>query len=465
MRFYGFLTGSSRNKIKITLFFGMILFFTGTVLAPNPAAAQIPKEYQKKFAEMRPKIDKNIEKYRKGNFHLVLVDEKGKPFSNAAIDVRQQSHSFKFGCNILVLGQKKRKNQLYEEEFLRLFNLATTTFCCSVYHPSPDQFLFGEKDQDIWRRPQPDRVLAFCQKHGIEMKGQPLIAGSWHPKWMPADREEAKKEYRKWMKAVADHYQNRVGIYDVVNEAYLHKSPSFSLYEKNLDYVSWAFQEAQKLFPKDVLLEINEATSEAHNPNLYLKLLKKMRSEGAEFDSIGFQFHLFTKASFQGHLNGHYLSMESLPGIYRQYCELNVPMFITEITVPSTLGKTLSEGEAIQATVLDHLYRLWFSIPNMAGIVYWNLCDGAAWKSEGKVQAGLLDGEMREKPAYQALYQLIRREWNTQLQVKSSAKGEIDFRGFYGKYLFLSSDGNKTKIGEFDLSKEGSVRVIMKESE
>ncbi len=46
----------------------------------------------------------------------------------------------------------------------------------------------------------------------------------------------------------------------------------------------------------------------------------------------------------------------------------------------------------------------------------------------------LLDGDLREKPSYQVLYQLIHREWRTELTLKTDENGEASFRGYYGIY-------------------------------
>ena len=37
-------------------------------------------------------------------------------------------------------------------------------------------------------------------------------------------------------------------------------------------------------------------------------------------------------------------------------------------------------------------------------------------------------------PSYQVLYQLIHREWRTELTLKTDENGEASFRGYYGIY-------------------------------
>ena len=139
---------------------------------------------------------------------------------------------------------------------------------------------------------------------------------------------------------------------------------------------------------------------------------------------------------------------------YDKFAQLGLPLFITEITIPSTLEQG-EAGEEIQAEVLTNLYRLWFGMSNMAGIVYWNLPDGRAWKQEGLLKAGLLDEDLQEKPAYQALDRLINHEWRTRLTAKTDSQGKARFRGFYGKYRVAVTIGSRSQQFEIDLCKKG----------
>ena len=61
---------------------------------------------------------------------------------------------------------------------------------------------------------------------------------------------------------------------------------------------------------------------------------------------------------------------------------------------------------------------------------------------------------MREKPAYQALYQLIKREWNTQARVTSDERGQAAFRGFYGTYDVTATAGDKAQTFELALTRD-----------
>ena len=96
-------------------------------------------------------------------------------------------------------------------------------------------------------------------------------------------------------------------------------------------------------------------------------------------------------------------------------------------------------GDEVQAEIARNLYRLWFSHPKAMGITWWNVVDGGAAPGEPSF-SGLYDKDMKPKPAYRALDQLINREWKTRLTLKAGEDGRVKFRGFKGNYRLTWTD-------------------------
>ena len=174
----------------------LIIFFVCSFVYPvfsygQTIQSSIPEAYRTEWSALRPKLDANIEKYRKGDAIIELVDEKGNPIKKASIDIKQKNHDFIFGCNSFVIGQLGDMNEDYEHEFAKLFNLATTTFCFGDYCSELGKYRFGPEAEDVWRRPVPDKIVDFGKKYGIKLKGQPLLKDSHFPEWgkgMSADQ-------------------------------------------------------------------------------------------------------------------------------------------------------------------------------------------------------------------------------------------------------------------------------------
>jgi GH35 family endo-1,4-beta-xylanase len=150
----------------------------------------------KEDAEIDFKIKYGTEMYRKGFGHITLVDSDGNELSAAGIKLKQKSHEYKFGCNAFMLGSfpDAERNQRYEEEFASLFNLAVLPFYWSWIEPEKGKPRFSDDGNFVYRRPAPDRVLEFCNKHNITPKGHPLC---WHHRLVarlrPQERRQAKR--------------------------------------------------------------------------------------------------------------------------------------------------------------------------------------------------------------------------------------------------------------------------------
>ena len=238
-------------KISIKSIF--IATIVAWLLSTETAEADIPENYLKRWNDpsIQKRIDEGIEKNRKGDASVQIVDSKGRPVSDAKVKITQKTHAFLFGCNIFVLGQMKQKNQAYEDSFLELFNFATVPFYWSELEPEQGKPRFAEGSKYIWRRPPPDRIVAFAKKHGLALKGHPLLWHSLNPKWMPKETRELEQLYIKRFKQIAHRYGKEIPLWDCVNESLVCHAdyPFYSKEGKNYPaYVPWAFAEAHKIF-------------------------------------------------------------------------------------------------------------------------------------------------------------------------------------------------------------------------
>ncbi len=438
--------------------FWIALFLAGGMLGVSvaPGTAADLEWYRKAWSDpaLVNKIEANIQRYRQQEAVVELVSAQGQPIAGATLEIQQKTHAFLFGCNAFVLGQLGEKSAKYEEMFARLLNFATVPFYWEGTEPTQGELRYQEGSRDIWRRPPPDRFLPFAKKYGITLKGHPLLWHSLNPPWIPKDPEELKKLYQKRFAEIADRYAPSILIWDVVNES-LVCSKSYPLYSPERDYVAWAFQEAHRVFRPENILMINEVQSVSHagigEKNAYFRQVRTLLDQGIKIEGIGFQFHFFSGDALQNLLQGKVYPPDQLMKVYESFCELELPLYITEITIPTTV----ENGLEVQAEVLRNLYRLWFSIPRMAGITYWNLADGTAYKNENTAMAGLVDKELNPKPAYLALERLIHQDWKTRLTATTDGGGKVVFRGFRGQYTIRVKAGDLVREFEIELTPEG----------
>ena len=437
-------------------------------LRGGAARAGVPEPYRKLWSDpaTAQRIGQNIEKHRKGDATIEVAGPDGQAVEGALLEVRQETHEFLFGCNAFVLGQldSPEKNRKYEAAFVRLFNFATVPFYWEGTEPSQGELRYAEGSRDVWRRPPADRHIPFARKHGITLKGHPLLWHAYNPPWLPKDAEALKKLYQKRFAEIAGRYAKDIKIWDVVNES-LCCPKSYPLYSPDRSYVGWAFREAAPLFRPDNLLMINEvnfSNCSVGEKNPYYRQVKQLLAEGVGVKGIGFQFHFFSAEALRKSLADPGYAPRNLLDAYDSFAAFGLPLFVTEITIPTPPD----DGQAAQAELVGDFYRLWFSVPQMAGITWWNLGDGTAVKGENKAQGGLLDEDLEPKESYRVLDRLINQEWKTRLTGKTGPRGEFRFRGFYGKYTVKVTAHGRSQEFQIDLAKGGRTthKLTLKES-
>ena len=117
--------------------------------------------------------------------------------------------------------------------------------------------------------------------------------------------------------------------------------------------------------------------------------------------------HLFNPKQCLDIANGkNFRTPEYMRKLLRSRSTLNRPIHMSEITVTSPDNN--ERGLMIQAIITRNYYRLWFSMEKVMGITWWNTVDGCGFKGE-PVVSGIFTRDMKEKPVYWALDELINR--------------------------------------------------------
>jgi len=171
-----------------------------TILPPEGAASptliddagEWQAEMGKREEEIVAATRQAIERNRKSDAVVRVVDAAGKPVAGARISLTQTGHEFLFGCNIYGFAiSAQALNAAYKERFAEMFNYATVGFYWRWYEEQR-----GKPNYEYT-----DKVVAWCVEHGVRMKGHPLLWGdeAGIPKWSngqppPADRQQRVKE-------------------------------------------------------------------------------------------------------------------------------------------------------------------------------------------------------------------------------------------------------------------------------
>jgi len=419
-------------------------------------------EEHKEYTEKR--VSEGIEKYRKGDAEIIVTDKNGKPLTDIKIRAVQKSHEFKFGANLFMLDEleTEEKNEKYKKYFADVFNMATLPFYWSTLEPERNKPRYDKNSPKIYRRPAPDLCIEFCEKNGIEPREHALAYEAFFPTWLyDASVSEIKEALEKRYKEISERYADKIPTIEVTNEMDWDRGKT-SFYDEP-DYVEWCFKLAEKYFPNNQLV-INEHTGSCWGDwcrptDKYYAYTEANMLKGARIDAIGMQYHLFNRREQEYEKTRHTLNPLNLYKHMDLYSNFGKPLQITEVTVPAYSWE--AEDEEIQAEIIEKLYSIWFSHPNVEQIIYWNLADGYAHLPNPSLEAikasqgdmtvgenyyhgGLLRFDFSPKPAYFKIKHLIQERWHTEANLVTNQNGRCSFRGFYGEYeLEIEANGER----------------------
>ena len=378
-----------------------------------------------------------IEKVRKGDGSVLVLDENNVPVRGARVYYEQQSHDFLFGTNLALLAKNgpTAVNQEWAEACSALFNYGTAPFFWDSYEAAQ-----GKTSATMLKM-----IAEWAEKKGITVKGHPLIWAESVPAWAPLPADDMQKAQEKRVKETVAEFCGMIDYWDVVNE------PTMGARVNNplgnwmasrtpvvvcSDALAWARSEC----PTSTLI-VNDFRTDQD----YRDLLQGIIRQKGKFDAIGIQSHMH---------RGNW-PLYQVWDICERFKYFDVPIHFSEVTVLSGSPKTgisseqpsewpsTPAGEIEQADYVEKFYTMLFSHPSVQAITWWDLSDYGAWQG---APAGLLRQDMSRKPAYKRLLDLIRNKWWSRGDTYTGDDGIARMRGFYGTYkIIVEKEGKRTE--------------------
>ena len=412
------------------------------------------------------KIARDIEENRKGQFVLSFQNKNGEELSDVHVKVKQKKHAFKFGCGAFYLDQfeDEERRSLYRERFKELFNYAVVPFYWDTLEPEQGKPRFAVDSPFISRRPPIDTVMQFCEENKIRAKGHCLVYNSFQPKWISDDNEVLKRQITKRIQEIAEKYGDRIFDFDVINEMItVYKNAYPGNGARNLqitdepDHEKWAFDLCRRYLP-NANLYWNEGMHETFGAHykgfrsFYYLMIEKMLREGVSINGLGMQYHAYAPKETADIKLAQECNPLRILDVLERYGDFKLPIHISEVSIPSYSNE--SYDEELQAALTERLFKLWFSSKYCESIVWWNLCDNTAYKTENAYHSGLLRYDCTEKPVYNTLRNLINREWNTTFE--DTVTGQLRFSGFYGEYDIEAEYQGKKSVTTVNLTRDNT---------
>jgi len=389
----------------------------------------------------------DIEKYRKGNAILQLVDENGKPIEDVNVTISQLTHDFLFG---VLMPEPLRSCW---SDAAELFREAGINYGLLELHWGQTEPSLGE-----YRLPYTLSEVDRLRKMGLRVGAEGLICleppNVWETGLLNLGFEQLKGKIYEHVYKLVSEYSDYVDYWTVVHGAdSAGTSLGFSreqvtdLIKAGVAAVRTADPTAQILVSvchicgwdtsEWLILTYGEYTIDPYT------FLSNLDEYGIDHDGIVLSLSYCTLyelppefGSFGGRFPLPFRDLASISRILDWYATLSEPIQITEFHVPGNFASNLgywhrrSWDEKLKAEWIWKSFTIAFSKPFIKEMLYWCAIDA----DYQKANRGLLDVTCSPREAYYMLKRLITENWTTHLHMKTDVNGQIEFRGFAGDY-------------------------------
>ena len=387
-------------------------------------------------AAWRQAAAERIDKYRKGNLSVQVVDSNGRPVADVVVHARMTRHAFAFGSVYnanLVAGSLSHTADaaVYRNKFLQFFNTGVDEL--------REKWPWWEDPAD--HLPAIDSVQ-WMRQHNVDVRGHVMVWPSWRK--TPPDLKAFAKDPDALRQRVIDHiddvgrtFKGQVAEWDVVNEP-INNNDLLNILGEGV-MADW-FKEAHRVAP-DARLYLNEAgvpnsiPSDARYDKFYHNI-EVIQKGGGPIGGI----------AMQGHFGWTMNSPEQLLGIYDRFSHFGLPIRLTELDIDVS-------DPALQYDYMRDVLTATFSHPSVNGILNWSFWAGASWKP----QAALFDKDWHPTAAGRAWTDLINHAWWTDAEGKTAADGTFQCRGFLGDYQITVQQNGKTETTSARLGPDSPV--------
>lgn len=391
-----------------------------------------------------------IPQVRKGMMSLRVVDQQGNELPNQQVHAKLLRHDFRFS-SFFIADTEWMPTDQRNQKFLELFNSGTVDF---IWH--------------VEGRSVP-RQVQFFQDNGIKnILGHTLLWGlaqnNGHPPNWSSMTDSQKQQWAKgWISSAITTWAGKVDHWDVVNEPSWTTAAFFGYTTKG-DWIRDMLDTAIATDPNGVY-RINEFGPTAPNNgspdvngNLWFFDLMKNELADPKYDNV--RIGIQTKM-----MNGDRLDLDKFSQVLDKYSEIGKKITLTEMSVPRS-GRITSGWKAgldwwppswnywSEAEQADYVKKLWtiaFSKDKLAGITYWPLTDR---DPESLGNSGLLNDDFTHRPAFDALLQLLKQDWHTEVLDVTDANGVLGLNAFYGDYDVVVSYNGQDYSSEVFFSKD-----------
>lgn len=386
-------------------------------------------------AAWRTAAQQRIEKIRKGNLNVRVVDENGQPVRDATVHVNMLEHAFGFGS---AMRARALIGQWSGDDAQQYVQTAEQNFNWGVLENWMKWIRYSQPDVPA----EAQAAVTWMRDRNWQVRGHAMIWPSWrrNPKALAKlqnDPSALRQAVAEHIRQIGEDFAGELVAWDVINEPFKnHQIMDILGDEVMADWFKIARQADPhaQLFVNDNGLLSNPAR---RNPKVayYLDLIDMLRNHDAEVDGIG----------MQGHFAWSLTDMDRLLEVCDLFADKGVRIHVTEFDV------TLNDEE-LQARYTRDFLTAMFSHPAVDAILLWGFWEGAHWKPE----AAMFRKDWTIKPNGKVWRELTRKTWWTDETKQTNADGRCEFRGFLGDYEITATVDGREVHRNITLTHDGS---------
>ncbi|HEX3357024.1 MAG TPA: endo-1,4-beta-xylanase [Tepidisphaeraceae bacterium] len=429
-----FRVGYDRQTIEIASI-QIVNYGNGATLEDLPRA-RVSYGGRNRDAAWRRAALTRIDRHRKADLTIKVVDSSGRSVPNAKVRVELKRHAFRFGSCVAVdhLLDPSPDGDEYR-------NVVEKNFNCAVFE---NEMKWQALDSGI--SPRLDQALQWLRSRNIQVRGHNLVWPGW--KWLPPklrqyanQPDQLRQITARHITDVVSHFRGKLIQWDVVNEPYTNFDLINLLGGRDV-LLDW-YKLARQADPK-CKLHLNDygilegGPDGAHSQDFYSNI-KFLKDHGL-VDGIGIQSHFAAALPSP---------MQVLATLDR-FSELMLPIELTELSLNI-------DDPDLQADFMRDFLIAVFSHPNVHGLMLWGFWEQRHWRPQG----ALWNADWSIRPHGQAWMDLVHREWNTQIQSSTNDEGTVSVRGFLGEYDIVVCVDRKTTSECVELTSAGRCITLM----
>ncbi len=369
-----------------------------------------------------------IERLRRADFAIRVIDASGHPVVGATVHVDEQHSAFQWGSALqfVRLLHDSPDNTIYRAKALELFNEA-----------SPENDLKWPVWNGDWSAgTDPQQAVAalhWLNDHGFYVRGHVLVWPGWRdlPKIITEKRGTPQQnEIPEIVLAhIRDETHATAGLireWDVLNEPYDHHD-LMDLFGRNI-MVDW-FRAAAASVP-GVRLFLNDYSNHdlVTDPDHFKNFeddARFLQNSGAPLGGLG----------VQGHIGPQPNAPAEVLATLDRLAEFKLPIRFTEFDIDT-------DDEELQADYTRDFLILAFSHPSVIGVQYWGFWQGAHWRP----RSAMFRTDWSPKPNATVYSDLVLNRWRTHLAGPTDAHGAYPGRGYLGQYeIRVTKDGRESR--------------------